>query len=297
MDQIESFCENNREAFCWMTAAFVGLTLPLFVANLVHAYRGNRQKFVIIFSSLIIVQYLIYFCFIYEYAKNRENDFFGKLYYSLSLIAFEGIHWGIAYTYFECSSTSPYRGNHAVKAHPKPIKLRVIFVLGLLLIVVTGCFSFYNSETVRRVMFCGFATMLFLTMVMMLVALFRMNRTIGSSKRGKANTKRMASHAFAFIISVLAFIISKILENYYYYVTWLVCDLLISVSEIFLFILLWHLGTKERFKPLKEPVIQESYEPVLTNENEDNMITSLQLTEQVWASLMVFRSTQTNESC
>jgi len=145
-------------------------------------------------------------------------------------------------------------------------------------------------------MFSGFAVMLLVTMVMMLVALFRMNRAIGSSRRGKANTKRMAFHACAFIISVLAFIISKILEDYYYYVTWLMCDLLISVSQVFLFLLLWHLGTKEQFKPLNMPHTEDSYEPVLSKE--DHLRPSLQLNEQVWASLMLVRSTTvTNESC
>ena len=84
-----------------------------------------------------------------------------------------------------------------------------------------------------------------ITMIVMLVALYKIKQTIGRTTKGKANTRRMISHATAFIFAVSANVFDKILRGKYYYLTWFVIDFLMSLSNYFLFVLLWHLGTKE----------------------------------------------------
>ncbi len=79
----------------------------------------------------------------------------------------------------------------------------------------------------------------------MIVLLYKIKHIIGSYRRGKANIKRMVSHASAFIAAVAAFIIGKYLRDYYFYVTWLMDDILMTISQYFLFLLLWHLGSKD----------------------------------------------------
>jgi hypothetical protein len=47
----------------------------------------------------------------------------------------------------------------------------------------------------------------------MIVSLYKIKHIIGSYRRGKANIRRMVSHASAFIAAVAAFIICKYLRD------------------------------------------------------------------------------------
>ena len=105
---MDQYFNDHPKTFAVIEVSIVTVTLPLFVATLVHALRGNKEKFVIIISSLLLLMYAVYYCYVFVYSRNFRNGIWGNVLYSLSIVMFECIHWGIAYTYFECSSTSPF---------------------------------------------------------------------------------------------------------------------------------------------------------------------------------------------
>jgi hypothetical protein len=98
----------------------------------------------------------------------------------------------------------------------------------------------------------------------MIVALCRIRKTIGASTRGKANTMRMISHASAFIVAASTFFIDEAIKKYYFYTTWILDDIFLSLSQYFLFVILWHLGTKEDYSRLTLESTTEREEPVLS---------------------------------
>jgi len=79
-------------------------------------------------------------------------------------------------------------------------------------------------------MFSLLALMMVITVVIMIVALFRIKQTIGRTTNGKANTKRMTSHASAFILALFVYIFEKTLLQKFYYLTWFMVDLVVSLS-------------------------------------------------------------------
>ena len=79
-------------------------------------------------------------------------------------------------------------------------------------------------------MFSLLALMMVITVVIMIVALFRIKQTIGRTTNGKANTRRMTSHASAFILALFVYIFEKTLLQKFYYLTWFMVDLVVSLS-------------------------------------------------------------------
>ena len=106
---MNQYFNEHPKIFALIQIVVVTSTLPLFVATLVHALRGNKEKFVIIISALQLLMYAAYYCYtFFALFMSPNNRFWVNVFYSLSIALFEGIHWGIAYAYFECSSKSPF---------------------------------------------------------------------------------------------------------------------------------------------------------------------------------------------
>jgi len=144
---MENFFENHIKMFGIIELIVVTLTMPLFVVALVHVLRGNKQRFVIVVASFILLMYFFYYLYIINFYKRGmqgRTGIWGLILYSVSIILFESIHWGIAYTYFECSSTSPFKGSPP-PSRQKIIGLRICFAIGLVLIVVSGTSSLIES--------------------------------------------------------------------------------------------------------------------------------------------------------
>jgi len=175
---------------------------------------------------------------------------------------FESIHWGIAYTYFECSSTSPFNGSPP-PSRQKIIGLRILFAIGLILIVISGTSSLINSQKLKRRLYISNALMCLIIIATMIVALCRIRKAIGTTPRGKANTMRMISHASAFIVAASTVLIGEYLKKYFFYASWILDDIFLSLSQYFLFVILWHLGTKEDYSRLTLISSTEREEPVL----------------------------------
>jgi len=136
-------------------------------------------------------------------------------------------------------------------------------------------------------MFSLLALMSVITMVIMIVALFRIKQTIGRTTNGKANTKRMISHASAFIVALSVFIFEKSLSGKFYYLTWFIVDFFMSLSNYFLFVLLWHLGTKEDYKRMNlTPSIKKKDTLDLAPSQNDFLNSSSKLNKQVWLTLL-----------
>jgi len=73
-----------------------------------------------------------------------------------------------------------------------------------------------------------------------------------------------------------------------YYSTWLFETFLVSLSQYFLFLLLWHLGTKEDYKPISEKIMiprRESVDTVLCNSYCETKSSTLNY--QVWMTLLI----------
>ena len=89
---------------CTLTFA----SFPAFVATLIHALRGNRNKVPILASIAILIDESLYACYIYEYSQGRGNKLKGSIFYMLSISIFGQLHWYISYLYYECSSVNPF---------------------------------------------------------------------------------------------------------------------------------------------------------------------------------------------
>jgi len=264
-----SFFNDHTKIFGLIEAFVVTLTMPLFVVALVHALRGNKQRFAILVTSSILLMYVFYYCFIFLFSFNKES-IWGLILYSASIIMFESIHWGIAYTYFECSSTSPFNGS-PTPSRKKIIGLRICFSIGLILIVISGTSSLIKSQKLKNWFYILNALMCLIIIATMIVALCRIRKTIGASPRGKANIMRMISHASAFIVAAITVLFNEYLKRYYFFATWIVDDIFLSLSQYFLYVILWHLGTKEDYSRLHRELTTEREEPVLsTHESSDS---------------------------
>lgn len=83
----------------------------------------------------------------------------------------------------------------------------------------------------------------------MCVALWKMKSTIATSKKGKVNWKLMINHASAFILFLIVFIGTEVVDlltqQAYYYTCWLLGCAFCSIAMLQLTVLLWHLGTKD----------------------------------------------------
>lgn len=82
--------------------------VPMYIACIVHAVRGNGQKFVILSSALILIGYFFYLCYIVAYAFGLGYATVGKLFYCLFINMLSLFHWIIASTYFECAIMNPF---------------------------------------------------------------------------------------------------------------------------------------------------------------------------------------------
>jgi len=245
---MENYFNTHPVVFAAFEAFIVTLTLPLFVAVLVHVLRGNREGFVILMASLVLLMYAVYYDYIYNYAINgRSSISESNIPYELSVMMFLSIHWGIAYTYFECSSTLTSKGNPPPSRN-KIIGLRIWLVTVLILILCSGTYPIITSGKSLKKLIFGLSVLICLVInVTMIVSLYKIKHIIGSYSRGKANIRRMVSHASAFLVAVAALIISKYAREYYPYVSWLINNILLTISQRFLFLLLWHLGSKETY--------------------------------------------------
>ena len=92
---------------------------------------------------------------------------------------------------------------------------------------------------------------------LMVSALYNIRKTIKMMPRLGAQIKlcRMASHALAYILWITSWIFSMFLTIFfantgskqpYYYLMWLVLALLGAASFTMFFMILWHLGTKDK---------------------------------------------------
>ena len=89
---------------CTLTFA----SFPAFVASLVHALRGNRNKVPIITSIALLINEMVYAGYIYEFSQQRNNKMIGRTLYFISITMFSLFHWSIAYLYYECASINPF---------------------------------------------------------------------------------------------------------------------------------------------------------------------------------------------
>jgi hypothetical protein len=176
---MEAFFDDHRTIFAIIIALLETLTLPLFVAALVHVLRGNREGFVILMTSLVILMYLMYYGFIYSFVwRGRDEIAHGNKMYCLSIMMYVLIHWAIAYTYFECASTFTPKGS------PPPSRKKII---GLRILLATGCifilFTFTNmvfSFTSNDYTYYLNALSCLMTGATMIVALCKIKHIIGS---------------------------------------------------------------------------------------------------------------------
>lgn len=113
---------------------------------------------------------------------------------------------------------------------------------------------------------------------LMSLALFRINRTLKLIPRlkGKINLPRMFAHSFAYVIYATAFLSSFLVPNLFF-VTWFFVTLAGIFSFFCFFLILWHLGTKEKITDAsdryssftvetRESVIRSGYETPLVLE-------------------------------
>jgi hypothetical protein len=74
MQRLEKYFDDHPMVVAAFEAFVVTLTLPLFVAALVHVLRGNREGFVILMTSLVLLMYAVYYVYIYNFAVNGGKD-------------------------------------------------------------------------------------------------------------------------------------------------------------------------------------------------------------------------------
>ena len=108
IDNWEGYFEAHKTLFIIILFLIVFLPVPIFLAVIVHTYRGNRQKFPIVMSALCLLVYTLYFCYCICYDKNHAYDAYGDTFYSFAIGLFSFIHWYIAHTYFECAYINPF---------------------------------------------------------------------------------------------------------------------------------------------------------------------------------------------
>ena len=111
---MEAFWADHVDLFGIITASLMTLTLPLFVAVLVNVLRGNKERLVILVTSLLLLVYAFYYGYVYVFTQvEKAAGVWADALYAISIILFEVIHWLIAYAYFECSSTCPLQHSPA----------------------------------------------------------------------------------------------------------------------------------------------------------------------------------------
>jgi len=98
----------NSTLFYAILCTLTFASFPAFVATLIHALRGNRNKVPILASIAILIDESLYACYIYEYSQGRGNKLKGCIFYMLSISLFGQLHWYISYLYYECASVNPF---------------------------------------------------------------------------------------------------------------------------------------------------------------------------------------------
>jgi hypothetical protein len=80
--------------------------------------------------------------------------------------------------------------------------------------------------------------------------------------KNKINLPRMVAHSLAYVMYITAWVISMFMTIFmgssgtqqpYFYLTWLFITLCALISFILFFLILWHLGTKEKLKCVFSP--------------------------------------------
>ena len=92
--------------------------------------------------------------------------------------------------------------------------MKVLFWVVACLDLACSAYLFVENPQLQAAMFLIYAALLLLECIFMLVALCKMRVIIGTWRRGMVNTKRMISHASAFILSILALVYDESM-NYY----------------------------------------------------------------------------------
>jgi hypothetical protein len=229
----------------------------VFIIGLLHVLNGTRHPFPIWMSLAVIGNVLSYLPYAYCFVKNQEikNGWYYLAYTSLMLF-----HWVLAHRYFLSTEEMPFVMDG--KLVPKSLVLRnkVLLWLIIALIFISGIFIFGRTplRTFFYPTFTLAVTIIVMTTTMMIIALVRMKRTIEGmhALKGKLNITRMLSHASAFIIYMVVYVLTEFLSivfdndnGNYFYVSWFVCIIAGTFSYFCYFLIIWHLGTKEKVKP------------------------------------------------
>ena len=117
--------------------------------------------------------------------------------------------------------------------------------------------------------------LLTLSTVLMCFALYKIKQTITDRMCGQIMMSRLITHSLAFIFYIASWVIFELfaaISSNLYYISWLSITIVGLTSEIFVFRLLWHLGTKNEqvidFKACKKNEARES-QPLSTEESDD----------------------------
>ena len=254
--QFNMFLASNAWFFPMTLTLCLGTILLIFVGGLLHVLNGTRHPFPIWMSIAVIANVLSYLPYAYCFVKNNEikNGWYYIAYTSLMLY-----HWVLAHRYYSSTEEMPFVMDGKLVPKSLVLKNKVLLWVTIVLIFASGIFIF--GRTPLKTFFYptfGLAVIIIvMTTYMMMIALLRMKRTIEGmhALKGKLNIPRMLSHALAFIVYMVVYVLSEFLSivfdngiGQYFYVSWFLCTIFGTFSYFCFFLIIWHLGTKDKLK-------------------------------------------------
>ena len=118
--------------------------------------------------------------------------------------------------------------------------IALIFVFGLFY------WLFEVSESLSLIFYGMCVILMSLSVLLMCMALYKIRQTVNNQMNEMMNMPRLVTHALAFILWIASTIIYTAIDLTVdlFYFNWMFITLIGSTSYFFLFLLVWHLGSK-----------------------------------------------------
>ena len=240
---VDSFFQRNTFIFYILLAGSLFTGLVLFGYCLVHSWRGTRYPFVIGLTIAVLVDLLCYSAFCL--AMFTEQPF--RVWYFLAVAIFVASHWVIASTYFVCASELPCVMAKTIPSNFRRNCHRVFFVAILAFGIVSSSWTLESEPSTYKSTLLGVNMgIMVLISGSMVVALQRIRSClIKSGFKDRLSNFKLTLHALAFLLYIGVLIVSMFIDREFYF-HWLVALIFGDGAFVCLFLMLYHLGTKQK---------------------------------------------------
>jgi len=247
-----SYLLEHKLLFSIFLYTVLATVLVMFVCTFLHVYRGTQYYLVMFITASVIADAISYMVYSYCILK-QDNYNAAPFWYFLAMANFLVYHWALSFTYFTCSQELPY----VFRQEKVPKKMRLMNRIFYWTVMVIGCvaaswpFFVKGNQTVYVGMYLLYVFYAFNSAIFMVIALWKIRSFLKEKGMGdKLSPLRMLIHALAFWlyvffyfgITLIAYLVSYGVKSLFY-VHWFVCTIVGFISYIFLFFVLWDLGS------------------------------------------------------